>query len=130
MKIFLIGMVLATFLKNVSAETMPLKACEAIQQNHSVHFEQIDKNIKVSFEEINLIKYSDLETPEEGKFKVSGKLISVMFIESVELSEFLKTSHPAIRILSSIMFKRPEYDGDKDMVSAYAGDFVKAFICK
>ena len=121
---------LGLFLQNVSAETVPLKACEAIQQNHIVHFEQIEKDIRVSFEEINLLRYNDVETPNDGKYKVSGKLISIMLIESVELSEFMKTNYPAIRIISSIMYKRPEYDGDKDMVSAYAGDFVKALICK
>ena len=126
----LIGIVLGALLQNVSAETIPIKTCQSIQQNHIVRFEQINKNIRVTFQEINLIKYGDLETPEEGKFKVSGKLISIMLIDSVELSEFIKTRHPAIRIISSIMFKRPEYEGDKDMVSIYAGDFVKALICE
>ncbi|MBC7538754.1 MAG: hypothetical protein H7281_08035 [Bacteriovorax sp.] len=129
MKSILFAIVLFSASTITWASDPVLKSCTASINDHNVQLQQIDKDIQITLEDINLGKHRDIEINKE-KFKVSGKEISVIFIESLELSVFMKSPLSVEEIFSSMMYGRPEYDAEADMVLYYASKFVSNLICK
>jgi hypothetical protein len=130
MKSIFIVMLFYFSLLSAWAGTLPLKSCTALQDRHLVQFQQINRDVQIILEDSTLRKYGNIDINGNEKYKISGKSISIIVIDSVELSDFIKNPNAPQKILSSIMYGRPEYSGEDDMVYSYAEDFVRALICQ
>ena len=129
MKFISVIILFTLFSQNCFAEKSSLQSCSATLLNHILKLEQVEDSVQMSFEELNSFKYSDLESSNGEKFKVSGKVKSLMMINSINLSDLMNMPRSIMNLLVGIMIERREYEEEKDMVGTYAYDFVKALSC-
>ena len=106
-----------------------LVICQASTAGHVLKFQQVDKDLHISFEESAFKKIINIDSSADNTFHISRKVTTQQIVDSIDLSQLIQTPSLTRKLITSLLFSRPEYDGDEDMVSSYASDFTKALIC-
>ncbi|MEK2645027.1 hypothetical protein [Bdellovibrio sp. BCCA] len=118
------------FLFTLPAFAAPVSRCVGTTQTHQLVVEQTGSDTQVTLEDINLHRYQDLKDPKEGVFKISGKEKSIIVIENKTVDDFSKARRISQELVVSLMMGRPEFQGEEDMLYAYASDIIHTLVCK
>jgi len=103
--------------------------CKGQTESYQIQLEQIDDGVTATMRNLKPYKYTDAQTPEDGKYKVTGINTSSVTIHNIDLSTLLLKPRLAEEAIVKMLFGRRELDGEYDMVYYYASEIFHAAKC-
>lgn len=104
--------------------------CQGVSYNHSFTISQKLKNVEVVLDNEKLVKYSDMNNPNEGTLKISGRTATTVVVENITVDDFMAKKALNRQLAVSMFAGRSEYEGEEDMWYAYAGDLYASLKCQ
>jgi hypothetical protein len=113
------------------ASFVPPTECEGASKTHVLRFKQENSDVRVELVNKDFTPSTDFRsggTPNKT-YKVKTAILSIEKVEKANLLEL--TNSPNIKeLITAMMYGRPEFDGEADMVYYYASELLQAMNCK
>lgn len=126
MKFIFVLMILGLSINTLKAS----ESCNGQTTTHAIRLEQSGSNVVATLKNLKPFKYGDVSTPQDGKFKVTGIDISSATIYNIDLPTLMMKPRLGSEFIVKMLFGRAEFDGEADMIHAYAYDIFKAARCE
>lgn len=104
--------------------------CQGVAYRHSFTISQKQNDVEVTLDDEKPVKYSDIQDPNEGTLKISGRTLTSVTVENTTVDAFLKKKALGRQLAVSMIAGRAEYDGDQDMWYSYASDLYASLKCQ
>lgn len=116
---------------DAQASFITITQCESSSSTHKLRLSQEGNDVVASLDNKKYMDWGQLdgEGAEKKKYKVTGRNITLHKVANITLAE-LRESKQATRLVASLMFSRRDFDGEYDMVYAYASNMVHDLECK
>jgi len=105
--------------------TFAIDFCEGTSQKYFSRAEQKGADVLVTLANEDFRRYRNI-----GDWRISGKEISTVLIQSLTLEEFMKTPNQAADVFATLVLGRRDFDGEYDMAWSYGEDFFRALKCQ
>lgn len=104
--------------------------CTGTTQYHSIKLDQVGTDVEIIIEQNKLSSVRIMGNESEGKYKTSGLEKSIMIIQGINITDFLKKRELAVDVVVSMILGRREFEGDEDIVYLNAETFLRSLNCK
>lgn len=115
---------------NSLAAILPYSQCKGSTKYHVVEFQQEGQDVIMKLDSRNFVRYSDLVHKTEGRLKLSGKELNTLKVESIELTQLLRTRSLATELIVAGLLGRADTIGEEDLVYSMASDLLSKVECK
>jgi hypothetical protein len=112
----------------LSPKTLDTRVCTSATSTHALTLSEVADGVQASFEQVSLVDLVDVGN--SPSYKVSGKTTTTYVVKGITLAEIISQRNPLVDVLVSMIYSRPEFDGEEDMAYAYANDYTKNITCK
>ncbi|UXR64012.1 hypothetical protein EZJ49_13155 [Bdellovibrio bacteriovorus] len=116
---------------SAQASFVAVTECNSESRTHTLKLVQSGEDVLAMMDNKKELNGGDFggRNPGQKKYKVTAKILSTYRIQGISLPELRESGH-ATDLVASIMFSRPEFDGEYDMVYAYASELTHGLECK
>ncbi|WP_347357604.1 hypothetical protein [Bdellovibrio sp.] len=116
---------------SAQASFVAVTECNSASKTHTLKVVQAGEDVLVMLDnkkELNGGEFGG-RNPGQKKHKVTGKSLTTYRVHDISIPEFRESGH-ATELVAGMMFSRSEFDGEYDMVHAYASELVHDLECK
>ncbi|WP_374028200.1 hypothetical protein ACES2J_06935 [Bdellovibrio bacteriovorus] len=116
---------------SANASFVTITQCDSASSTHTLKIIQDGDDAEVTLGDKKPHKYDDLvsKAPGNKKYKLTGQMTNTFRVADISLPE-LRDTQKVTELVASLMFQRPEFDGEYDMVYSYASDLVHDLNCR
>lgn len=116
---------------SANATFIAITQCDSANDTHTLKIVQAGNDAEVTLKDKKPNKYDDLvsKAPGNKKYKLTGDMSNTFRVANISLPE-LRDTKRITELVASLMFQRPEFDGEYDMVHSYASDLVYDLNCR
>lgn len=120
-----------TFSFHAHAFFVPILSCHSQSKTHNLEIKQDGSDITLSLGNRKPYSVGQVggKKPGSKKYRVSASMNNSFIIHNRMLAEFYH-SGDAQELVAGLMYQRPEFDGDQDLVHGYASDLVHELVCR
>lgn len=110
---------------------VPILNCQSQSKTYSLEIKQDGGDITLVLGNRKPYSVGQVggKKPGSKKYRISTTMNNSFIIHSRMLAEFYH-SGDAQELVAGLMYQRPEFDGDQDLVHGYASDLVHGLICR
>lgn len=116
---------------NAQAFFVPISNCHSQSKTHALELKQEGSDITLALGNRKPYSVGQVggKKPGSKKYRVSTSMSNTFIIHNRMLAEFYH-SGDAQELVASLMFQRPEFEGDEDLVQGYASNLVIGLVCR
>lgn len=127
----LLGSLVLLITVNAHAFFVPVLSCQSQSKNLNLKMKQEGSDITINLENRKPYLVDDMieQKPGSKKYRISATMSNAFLIHDRGLGEF-HHSGDALELVVALMYQRPEFVGEEDLVYGYARSLVSKLVCQ